>query len=220
MVHNICLLPEEENYPLFLSPLNLPFCLVAAATSISFVVTRVLLRQSYAFRNKSKLVMTKLLSQQNCLSWQNIFVAAKLLSGQTHVCHNKHTFVMTKDVFCHDKHMFVATKESLLRQNFSHNKIMFVMTKIFLSQQRFCCDKHTFVTTKDVFCCDKHMFVMTNMCLSRQKLYLWQLPPMIPFHSTHELFWCFNDELVSAKLCMCMMYGFDVFTLWVEKLYV
>ena len=24
-------------------------------------------------------------------------------------CHDKHTFVKTKDVFCHDKHVFVAT---------------------------------------------------------------------------------------------------------------
>ena len=32
------------------------------------------------------------------------FVAPKIF------CHNKHTFVATKDVFCPDKHAFVATK--------------------------------------------------------------------------------------------------------------
>ena len=33
------------------------------------------------------------------------------------------------------------------------------------------------VTTEDVFCRDKHVFVTTKL-LSRQKLYLWQLPPV------------------------------------------
>ena len=31
-------------------------------------------------------------------------------------CHDKHTFVTTKDVFCRDKHMFVATNTCLSRQ--------------------------------------------------------------------------------------------------------
>ena len=58
--------------------------------------------------------------------------------------------------------------------------ILFAATSILLSRQRRLCrdkkncrDKHTCVATKDVFCCDKHY------CLSRPKLYLWQLPPMI-----------------------------------------
>ena len=49
-----------------------------------------------------------------------------------------------------------------------------VVTKICLSQQKFCHDKHTFVATKDVFC---------HKLLSRQKWYLWHLPPMIPVSS-------------------------------------
>ena len=51
----------------------------------------------------------------------------------------------------------------------------------YLSQENFCCDKKlTFVATKDTFCHDKHkhMFVMTKLLLL-QKLYIWQLPPMI-----------------------------------------
>ena len=43
--------------------------------------------------------------------------------------------------------------------------------------------KHSFLATKNVFCCDKHVcrnhvFVATKH-LSQQKLYLWQLPPII-----------------------------------------
>ena len=34
----------------------------------------------------------------------------------TNICHDKHTFVVTKDAFCRDKHGFVMTKP-LLRQN-------------------------------------------------------------------------------------------------------
>ena len=46
----------------------------------------------YACSDKT-FVPTKL-----CLSRQNIFVATKLLSRQTRVCRDKHTFVATKDV--------------------------------------------------------------------------------------------------------------------------
>ena len=68
------------------------------------------------------------------------------------------------------------------RDNFCHDKQLFVATKIF------CCDKHNFVATKvlswqayfcrnkRVFCRDKHRL---RKRLSRQKLYLWRLPPMI-----------------------------------------
>ena len=89
----------------------------------------------------------------------------------------------------------VATKVSLPRQNYvfatnkhiylsrqtrvCHNKSKLVTTKV-------CREKHvhTFVATKDVFCCDKHTFVATKdvfitELLSRQKRYLWQLPPII-----------------------------------------
>ena len=39
-----------------------------------------------------------------------IFVATKVLSRQTHVCHNKHMFVATKHIFCCDKSMLAMTK--------------------------------------------------------------------------------------------------------------
>ena len=70
------------------------------------------------------------------------------------------TFITTNTCFCRDKHNFVATN-------------------IILSQQKFGRDKHAFVATKDVFCRDKH----AAKRLSRQKRYLWQLPPMIENNS-------------------------------------
>ena len=79
--------------------------------------------------------------------------------------------------------IFFATNTCLSQQNKS-----FVATKVLLSRENFCRDqhnfvaakhKHTFFATKEVFCCNKHMFVATNTCLSRQNLYLWQLPPMV-----------------------------------------
>ena len=101
----------------------------------------------------------------------------------TNICHDKHNVVATilllsqKHAFCCDKYVFVATKICLSRQNFCHDKHLFVVTNIILSWQNICCDKHIFVMTKDVFCHDKHTSVGTKL-LSRQKWYLWQLPPM------------------------------------------
>ena len=66
--------------------------------------------------DKSMLAATKLLSWQNCLSWQKF-------------CCNTN--------ICHDKHVFVATSILLLRQ-----KTCFVMTNACLSQQNFCHDKN------------------------------------------------------------------------------
>ena len=87
------------------------------------------------------------------------FVATKPLWRQI--------FVAIKDVLssrqtrvCRDKSKLVATEVSLSGQTVYRDKIMFVATKICLSRQAF-------------FCRDK------RRVLSRQKLYLWQLPPMI-----------------------------------------
>ena len=86
-----------------------------AATSIIFVATKVLSRQSTSF------IATKLgLSRQNVLS-RRTFVATK-----QRFCLDKHTFVATKDVVCRGKHVFVATKVC-------HDK-SFIVTNI-------CCDK-------------------------------------------------------------------------------
>ena len=57
--------------------------------------------------------------------------------------------------FCRDKSMLIVTKV--------------VATSILLSREKTC-----FVVTNT-------FFVATNTCLSRQKLYLWQLPSMVVF---------------------------------------
>ena len=130
------------------------------------------------------------------------------------VATNTDNFVCTK----RQHTSFFATKLCLLRQNFCcdksfaagnnwtrvcRDKKYFVVTIIILSRHKFCRNTHTFVaTTKDVFCRDKYVFVATEL-LSRQKWYLWQLPPMVfptGFTTTavsvfnqcrysHEVFW-------------------------------
>ena len=70
----------------------------------------------------------------------------------TNICRDK-SFVATK-IFCRDKHNFFATK--------------LVRTSILLSRQK---TKQKTTTTKTCFVTRKHF--------SRQKSYLWQLPPMI-----------------------------------------
>ena len=58
--------------------------------------------------------------------------------------------------------------------------IIFVATSLLLSQQtRICRDKTRHLSRQKNACRDKHAFVATNTCLSRQKLYLWQLPSVI-----------------------------------------
>ena len=98
--------------------------------------------------------------------------------------------------------ILVATKR-LSRQIFLATNIIlqntsFVATEVYLSQQNGCRNKHVFVTTKIrgdksfvttsiLLSRQKTCFVVTNTCLSRQttkhlsrqKLYLWQLLPMI-----------------------------------------
>ena len=53
---------------------------------------------------------------------------------------------------------------------------------IFLSRQiRDCRDKTRLLSGQKYVCRDKHIFVATNVILSRQKWYLWQLPPTMKF---------------------------------------
>ena len=73
-------------------------------------------------RNRSMLVVKKLLSQQTYFCHDKTFVA-------TNICHDKH-FVATKVLlrqayFCCNKHMFVTTKH-----NFCHNKSMLVASVV------------------------------------------------------------------------------------------
>ena len=85
-------------------------------------------------------------------------------------CHKYH-FCRDKYLFCRGKRTFVATKHV-----FRRDKSILVATNTCL---QFCRGKHTYVATKDVlsrqayFCCYK------TLVLSRQKWYLWQLPPII-----------------------------------------
>ena len=63
-----------------------------------------------------------------------------------------------------------------------------------------------FVATKDMFCHNKHEFVMIKL-LSRQKRYLWQLPPLILYTL---LFLCFekvggNLRLFQAFAVTCLV---------------
>ena len=109
----------------------------------------------------------------------------------------------------------------------------------FLSRQKFCRDKHVFVATKHAFYRDKSTvastkllyfvatnklslqkkksrqkacFVATNMCLSQQKLYLWQLPPMMHFrHNRRHRCVQRKTELIFIQ---AWTWSFDLETGW------
>ena len=135
--------------------------MAGTATSIIFVAT-----------NKNMLVAIKLcLSRQTCVFRGKCFIV-------TNTCCNKNNFVATNVLSPQANTSFVATKICLSRENLSQQNyvcrdqsMLVCLDKIFLSPQNFCREKHTFVATK-------HVFVSTRL-LSRQKLYFWQLPPMI-----------------------------------------
>ena len=134
---------------------------------VSFLSGQTFCRDKHGFmttehvfcRDKSMLVVTKVLSRKNYVCRDKTFVA-------THICRDKQNFVATKFYAC------------LSRQNtfFCRDKTMLVETKHVFVATNICRDKHTFVAKKtNVLCRDKHMFVATNL-LSRRKLYLWPLP--------------------------------------------
>ena len=83
--------------------------------------------------------------------------------------------------FCRDK-CFVTTNTCLSRE-----KTSFVASKVCLSRWKFCRDKIKFVATKSrdkysswqARVCRAKCFVATSILLSRQKGYLWQLPPTL-----------------------------------------
>ena len=119
-----------------------------------------------------------LVSTKVCLSRQNCFSRRILcLSRQNYIRYDKHVFTATNQ-FCRDK-SFVATSilfiaHFLPRQKYAcRDQIKFVETNI-------CCDK-ILLSRQTYFCHDRHIFV-----LSRQKLYFWQLPPMIVFWGSHR----------------------------------
>ena len=67
----------------------------------------------------------------------------------------------TKHVFCRDKSMFVTTKVCWSRQKY-------------VGRDKTCRDKHNLVATKVYFM----LCLSRQILLSRQKWYLWQLPPI------------------------------------------
>ena len=120
----------------------------------------------------------------SCHKYHFFVMANTSLSRQTHVCYNKHVFVMTKHVFCcdknaccnkHAKHVFVMTKLS--------SQQIFVATNIILLGQKFCCNKHTFVVTNTCLSFQNTSFVVTKVCLSQQN------------------YVCHNKYLLRQKVC-------------------
>ena len=139
--------------------------LAEVVTSMIFVET------SRVCRDK-----TPLLSRQNYVSRQNIFVQTEPLSRQIFITTN---IILSRQTrVCRDNFFFNFVATELCKYHFCRHK-GFVATNILLSLQKFCLDTHTFCRDKRRVFRDKHMFVATNTCLSRQKWYLWQLPPMI-----------------------------------------
>ena len=112
--------------------------------------------------------MTKVcLPWQNCLSGQNIFVATKLLSQQIFVAANTY---LSQQKFCHDKYTFVTTKDVLSWQTRVCHDRSKLVTSNFLSQFFFYCDK-SFVARSILLSRQKTCFVATNTCLSRQNTF-------------------------------------------------
>ena len=125
-----------------------------------FVMTKTICHDKHVF------VVTKLcLSRQK---WQ-IRLLWQVLLWQAYLCHNERCILSQLTCVYHDKSKLVTTKH-LLWQNY-------VCRDNYLSEQKFCHNKNRFVATKVLsrqayFCHNK------RHVLSRQKLYLWQLPPM------------------------------------------
>ena len=128
------------------------FCLCCDKSML--VVTKVLSWQNYVYRNK--------ICQQN-LCHDKYLLQQTILSHQAYFFHDKHkTCLLSGQKYaCHDK-TFVVTNTCLSWQIFVRTKL--VTTNIILSWQKF------FLAT--------NVFVMTE-CLSPQKWYLGQPPPVI-----------------------------------------
>ena len=106
----------------------LRWCSLHAQQNMSFVVTKVLLRQTYLCCNKT-------FAATNICCNKHNFVTTKLLLRQAYFCGKK----TRKYVFCQDKNI-------LLWQ--TH----FCQTKACLPRQkRFCCARYVFVMTKDMW---------------------------------------------------------------------
>ena len=84
-----------------------------------------------------------------------------LAGAATKLCRDKHKYLSLQKLFFCDKKYFVIA-------------INFVATKIESDSLLL----ETFVAVSILLSRLKTCFVATNTCLSRQKLYLWHLPPM------------------------------------------
>jgi len=98
--------------------------LLSRQTRVCCDKTRLLSRQKYACLDKTLVAtnMCYLSRQKFCrdkrhslqyryVSWLGACIPGLcLILQRQNFCHEKHTFVSTKDVFCRDKHAFVATK--------------------------------------------------------------------------------------------------------------
>ena len=122
-----------------------------------------------------------------------IFVVTKVLLGQAYFCHHKRCVLSQQKYACHKK-LLRQTKLCLLRQ------ISFT-AKVLSPQTCVCHDKSFFVTTKllllqPYFSCDK------RCVLSRQKLYLCQLSPMICYSISHTLA---NRVYIHVYIYICLL---------------
>ena len=142
---------------------------VSAALNSAFLISTFCCYMAGAMWNCCHLGASSLHTIQSCTSLLSlagvttsiIFVATKVLSQQTSVCHEKHMLVVTKHIFCRNKSMFITTK--VLSQ-----QAYFVTTN-----DVFCCNKSMLVTTTKN-CCNKIMFVATNICCDKRHILLQQ----------------------------------------------
>ena len=127
---------------------------------------------------------------RNCHNYHfccdNFFVMTNMyLSQQTRVCHDNMSFVATN--VCLSQQNFVVTNISVATNLLSWQTIL--LQQIFIMTKYFCCDKYLskhLPRQTCLFCHDKNIllrliFVAASILLSRQKLYLWQLPSIIGF---------------------------------------
>ena len=113
------------------------------------------------------------------------FVMTKVSLSSQNFCHAKN--ILSQQKFCLYKHNFVTTNNFVMTKvlsqaYFSHDK------RLVCHDKHFYCNKIMFVMTKDVFCHNKlaFWFVATKL-LSWQKVYLWQLLPMLLASQVYSL---------------------------------
>ena len=155
-------------------------------------------RQRPVSRDKHVFVATKVCSSRQKFSRDKQLLIRESQSlpiplwRRLKACHFNKSNEQTKKTIiggsCHKYHFcekkIVATNTCLSRQRpVSRDKHVFVATKVCSSRQKFSRDKQfcrdkSIVATSILLSQQKTCFVVTK-CLSRQKWYLWQFPPVI-----------------------------------------